>query len=86
MPVPDVKHDGLIVLFSIGVILLVIIVAVLMFRRRKGNHSILYLFVALKLVNFKICTVADRNHSKIEAKYLSQRTPTQSASNGINYV
>uniref|UniRef100_A0A671XVS6 Ig-like domain-containing protein n=1 Tax=Sparus aurata TaxID=8175 RepID=A0A671XVS6_SPAAU len=63
MPVPDVKHDGLIVLFSIGVILLVIIVAVLMFRRRKGNHSILYLFVALKLVNFKICTVADRNHN-----------------------
>ncbi|XP_036972161.1 uncharacterized protein LOC119029453 isoform X2 [Acanthopagrus latus] len=39
MPVPHVQHDGLIVLFSIGVILLAIIVAVLMFRRRKGSSA-----------------------------------------------
>ncbi|XP_070845129.1 programmed cell death 1 ligand 2 [Chaetodon trifascialis] len=36
LPVPQVKNDALIVVLSMGVIMVVIIVAVLMYRRQKG--------------------------------------------------
>ncbi|GAA6231911.1 uncharacterized protein LOC108879218 [Lates japonicus] len=39
IPVPQVKSDALIVVLSIGLIMVVIIVAVLMYRRRKGSNT-----------------------------------------------
>ncbi|XP_054468529.1 programmed cell death 1 ligand 1-like [Anoplopoma fimbria] len=39
IPDPHVKHDALIVVLSIGVIMLVIIIAVVMYRRQKGSST-----------------------------------------------
>lgn len=59
MPILHVKNDALIIVLSTGVVMVVIIVAVLTYRRRKGNLSLnFYVYSTSKSPSrFRMCSL-----------------------------